>query len=57
MLSHKRSPQTKRAYASDMKDFFGYFETTPSPLAIKDFLSLTKVEAIPSPAVSTIGWG
>lgn len=46
MLSHKRSPQTVRAYASDMKDFFGYFETTPSPVAIKDFLSLTKVEAI-----------
>ena len=45
MLSHKRSPQTKRAYASDMKDFFGFFEMEPSPAAIKDFLSLTKVEA------------
>ena len=45
MLKHKRSPQTKRAYASDMKDFFGFFDMEPSPVAIKDFLSLTKVEA------------
>ena len=45
MLSHKRSPQTKRAYASDMKDFFRFFDMDPNPAAIKDFLSLTKVEA------------
>ena len=25
MLQHKRSPQTKRAYISDIKDFFGFF--------------------------------
>ena len=25
MLQHKRSPQTKRAYISDMKDFFSFF--------------------------------
>jgi integrase/recombinase XerC len=45
MLDHKRSPQTKRAYASDMKDFFGYFGMEPTPTTIKEFLGLTKVEA------------
>ena len=25
MLQHKRSPQTKRTYISDMKDFFSFF--------------------------------
>ncbi|NET15788.1 MAG: tyrosine-type recombinase/integrase [Okeania sp. SIO1H6] len=45
MLDHKRSPQTKRAYASDMKDFFGYFGMEPTPATIKEFLGLTKVEA------------
>lgn len=45
MLSNKRSQHTKRAYASDMKDFFGFFDMEPSPLTIKEFLSLTKVEA------------
>ncbi|NEN88478.1 MAG: tyrosine-type recombinase/integrase [Okeania sp. SIO3H1] len=45
MLQHKRSPQTKRAYAADVKDFFGYFGAEPSPAAMKEFLSLSKVEA------------
>ncbi len=45
MLQHKRSPQTKRAYATDVKDFFGYFGAEPSPVAMKEFLSLSKVEA------------
>jgi integrase/recombinase XerC len=45
MLQHKRSPQTKRAYISDMKDFFGFFDLEPNPIVIQDFLSLTKVEA------------
>lgn len=45
MLLHKRSPHTKRAYASDMKDFFCYFGMEPTPITIKEFLSLTKIEA------------
>lgn len=45
MLSYKRSRHTKRAYASDMKDFFGFFGMEPSPDSIKEFLGLTKVEA------------
>jgi hypothetical protein len=39
MLQHKRSPQTKRAYISDMKDFFGFFDLEPNPIVIQDFLS------------------
>lgn len=45
MLQHKRSPQTKRAYAADMKDFFGYLGTEPTPQTTKEFLSLSKIEA------------
>jgi hypothetical protein len=42
MLSHKLSPHTKRAYSTDLRDFFGYFGFEPVPATIKEFLSLTK---------------
>ena len=45
MLSHKLSPHTKRAYSRDLKDFFGYFGSEPIPATIKEFLSLTKIDA------------
>lgn len=45
MLQHKRSPQTKRAYAADVKDFFGYLGTEPTPQTMEEFLSLSKIEA------------
>jgi hypothetical protein len=38
MLQHKRLPQTRRAYTSDIKDFFGFFfDLEPNPIAIQDF--------------------
>ena len=45
MFSHKLSPHTKRAYSRDLKDFFGYFGSEPIPATIKEFLSLTKIDA------------
>lgn len=39
LLDDKRSPATKRAYASDMADFFGtVFGSEPTPAAVQHFL-------------------
>jgi integrase/recombinase XerC len=42
LLADKRSPQTRRAYSIDLKDFFTTFNggAAPSPAAVQMFLSL-----------------
>ena len=45
LLRDKRSPQTRRAYAKDLKDFFGFLSIEPSPKNVGWFLSLSKSDA------------
>jgi integrase/recombinase XerC len=47
LLEDKRSPQTRRAYAKDLRDFFQFLTgaTEPTPLLVKEFLSLEQKQA------------
>jgi integrase/recombinase XerC len=42
LLEDKRSPQTRRAYAKDLRDFFQFLTgvNQPTPLLVKEFLAL-----------------
>lgn len=44
LLADKRSPATKRAYASDLATFFHAEGKTPDPAAVRAFLALTAPE-------------
>ncbi|MFY7883469.1 MAG: tyrosine-type recombinase/integrase [Dolichospermum sp.] len=46
LLRDKRSPQTRRAYAKDLKDFFGFLKVDPTPENVGWFLSLSQTEAV-----------
>ncbi len=46
VLADKRSPETRRAYAKDLKDFFATIaESEPTPAKVAEFLQLSKYEA------------
>jgi integrase/recombinase XerC len=47
LLEDKRSPQTRRAYAKDLRDFFQFLTgaTEPTPLLVKEFLLLEQKQA------------
>jgi integrase/recombinase XerC len=44
LLADKRSPATRRAYAADLRDFFGSGTADPSPGDVRDFLALSATE-------------
>lgn len=47
LLADKRSPETRRAYAKDLKDFFNAIASSdPSPTLIRQFLELERFTAI-----------
>ena len=46
LLKDKRSPQTRRAYAKDLKDFFEFLKAEPTPENVGRFLSLSRPEAV-----------
>lgn len=47
LLADKRSPETRRAYAKDLKDFFNAIAgTEPTPTLIRQFLELERFTAI-----------
>jgi integrase/recombinase XerC len=48
LLADKRSPETRRAYAKDLRDFFGFAAGVSQPSAglVKDFLSLERFAAL-----------
>ena len=47
LLADKRSPETRRAYARDLKDFFNAIASSdPSPTLIRQFLELERFTAI-----------
>lgn len=47
LLADKRSPETRRAYAKDLKDFFAHVASSdPSPTLIRQFLELERFTAI-----------
>lgn len=47
LLSDKRSPNTRRAYAKDLKDFFGTIANSdPTPELVSQFLRLDRFSAI-----------
>ena len=49
LLADKRSPATRRAYASDLKDFFAKVTgASPSPRLVREFLQLERSTAIAS---------
>jgi integrase/recombinase XerC len=48
LLSDKRSPNTRRAYAKDLRDFFRFLAGIPAPttLVVKEFLGLDRFAAL-----------
>ncbi len=44
LLADKRSPQTRRAYAGDLRDFFGCPGRDPDPDTVRGFVSLPPAE-------------
>jgi integrase/recombinase XerC len=48
LLADKRSPETRRAYAKDLRDFFGFVAGVEQPSAglVKEFLSLNQFAAL-----------
>ena len=47
MLADKRSPETRRSYARDLRDFFQTMAgSEPTPALVAQFLSLSKQEAL-----------
>lgn len=47
LLADKRSPETRRAYAKDLKDFFTHVaDAEPTPTLIRQFLELERFTAI-----------
>lgn len=48
LLADKRSPETRRAYSKDLKDFFQFLSTTtePNPALVIEFLNLDRFAAL-----------
>lgn len=45
LIKNQKSDQTQRAYASDVRDFFNFLGTDPTPHTVKHFLQLKLVDA------------
>ena len=48
LLADKRSPQTRRAYAKDLRDFFRFLTgaSEPTPELVQEFLELERMQAV-----------
>ncbi|MFM6401773.1 MAG: hypothetical protein ACKPFF_34275, partial [Planktothrix sp.] len=47
LLANKRSVQTRRAYAKDLRDFFSFIaHSDPTPELVREFLALEQFDAL-----------